>query len=544
MPPRFKNLIIKSDFDSIYKLISDYLKLSKASDLTNKKDRFIYRFFEILPGALAWGTLITVILLSFLAPVYIAIFIIIFDVYWFVKTVYLSLHLRVSFAQVRKNMTISWLEELKKLQIKNYKLPGLSLWQDIYHLILLPTYKEGSEVISAALDGLINANYPKDKMIIVIGQEERAGKDLNNVVRHEISSKFSGKFMRLEFVEHPANITGELAGKGSNIAWAAKYATREIIDKLGISYEQVLVSAFDVDTVVFPEYFGRLTYVYLTAKNPLRSFYQPVPFYTNNIWYAPSFARVVAFSASFWHIIKQEMIETDTSFSSHTEPLKALVDVDFWQTNMVSEDSRIFWQCFFRYDGNYVGEALFYPVSMDANVAHGFWQTMINVYKQQRRWGYGVENVPYLMFNFYKNKVIPWWRKFIISARMLERFWSWATNALLIFFLGWLPVVVGGPEFNQTVLSFNLPRLTRVIMTVAMLGLVTSAVFSIIILPPRPPKYGKFRYLWMALQWLLFPITTIFLGSIPGLDAQTRLMLGKYMGFWVTPKARIVKREA
>jgi len=68
--------------------------------------------------------------------------------------------------------------------------------------------------------------------------------------------------------------------------------------------------------------------------------------------------------------------------------------------------------------------------------------------------------------------------------------------------------------------------------------LVSSAVLSIILLPPRPPKFGKFKYLWMILQWLLFPVTTIGLGALPGLEAQTRLMLGKYLGFWVTPKIR------
>ena len=121
---------------------------------------------------------------------------------------------------------------------------------------------------------------------------------------------------------------------------------------------------------------------------------------------------------------------------------------------------------------------------------------------------------------------------------MLERFWSWATNAIMIFILGWLPVIVGGNKLHQTLSSFNLPFITRAIMTFAMLGLITSAILTIFVLPPRPPQYGKKKHAWMVLQWILFPATTILLGSLPGLEAQTRLMFGKYVGFWVTPKSR------
>lgn len=252
-------------------------------------------------------------------------------------------------------------------------------------------------------------------------------------------------------------------------------------------------------------------------------------------------ARVVAFSATFWHTIQQERPERLTTFSSHSMPFRALVDIDFWQVNMVSEDSRVFWQCFLRYNGDYRVMPLFYPVSMDANVAAGFWKTMGNIYKQQRRWGYGVENVPYFLFGFLKNKIIPAGKKLYYTFNIMEGFHSWATNALIIFMLGWLPTFVGGPAFNRTVLSINLPAFTRTIMQLAMVGLASSAVMSIALLPPRPPRYGKFHYVIMILQWVLFPLTTIFLGALPGLEAQTRLMFKKYLGFWVTPKVRTQK---
>ena len=517
----------------------EYLKIGRATDISDKKDRLLYRFFEILPGFLSLGTLVLIVFLSFFVPVFVAIFIIIFDVYWLVKTVYLSFHLRVSFSSLRKNMKVNWLEKLRQLPVSGYQLSTIKSWEDMYHLVILPTYNEGAEVINGALDGLANSNYPKNRIIVVVAQEENVGSDFNSSVSQEVFAKHGNSFLKLNFIRHPANIPGEIAGKGSNIAWAGKYAKKEIVDSMGIGHDHVLVSAFDVDTIVFPEYFGRLTYVFLNTANPLRASYQPVPFYTNNIWEAPAFARVVSFSSTFWHTIKQERMESDTTFSSHSMPLQVLIDIDFWQTNMVSEDSRIFWQCFLRYDSNYQVVPMYYPVSMDANVAPKFWQTMLNVYKQQRRWGYGVENVPYFLFGFIKNKSIPAIKKIKLTMTMLERFWSWATNAIMIFLLGWFPVIVGGNEFNQTVLSFNLPFLTRAIMTFAMLGLVTSAVMTIFILPPRPPRYGKLKHVWMVLQWILFPATTILLGSVPGLEAQIRLMLGKYMGFWVTPKVRI-----
>ena len=136
------------------------------------------------------------------------------------------------------------------------------------------------------------------------------------------------------------------------------------------------------------------------------------------------------------------------------------------------------------------------------------------------------------------NKKIPLWEKIRHSFTVVDGFWSWATSALLIFFLGWLPLMLGSQEFQTSLLSYNLPKITSYIMTFAMVGMVLSAVTSLILLPPRPKRFGRLKNISMLLQWLLLPVTLIIFGNFPSLDAQMRLLLGKHLGFWVTEKVR------
>jgi len=534
-----------------------YLDIGNAKDelIKSPRDRAIYRGLEMLPGVLAWGTLLFVILMSWLAPVFIAFFIIAFDIYWLLKTVYLSLHMRTSYSTMRRYLKIDWLEELKsgKWQVTSDKKNSESLslntnhlslqsWQDIYHLVILPFYKEPYEVLDATIGAIEAANYPKEKIIIILASEERAGEAAQKDAA-KIKEKYGDKFFKFLVTVHPRDIVGELAGKGSNATFAAQQAKVEIIDALALPYEKIIVSSFDIDTRVYPEYFGCLTHHFLTCQEPYKSSFQPIPVFNNNIWQAPAFSRVVATSGTFWHMMQQERPERLATFSSHAMSWQALVQMDFWNTKNVSEDSRIFWKSLLFYDGEYRVVPLFYPVSMDANLAPNFVQTAANVYRQQRRWGWGSENIPYVIFGFLKNKKIGLWTKVRWTFNHLEGFWSWATNALIIFMLGWLPLFLGGPQFNLTVLSYNLPQVTRTIMTLAMVGLVSSAIISTLLLPPRPKGYGFHRHLAMVLQWVLLPVTILIFGALPGLEAQTRLLLGKYMGFWVTPKGRQPKAE-
>jgi len=513
----------------------EYLKIGFSPDIDNLKDRRVFRLLEILPGALSWATILVVILLSWQRPVWVAVFIICFDIYWLLKTLFLSFHQRASFKRMKKNLKVDWLKMCKAKPPRG----GLASksWSDIYHLIILPMYKENLEVVRQTFQALINSRYPLDKFIVVLAIEERAGKQAQEVAQI-IKKEFGDRFFRFLIITHPKDIPGELAGKGSNETWAGKIAKKEIIDPLGIPYENIIVSSFDIDTQVYPQYFACLTYHYLTCKDPLRSSFQPVPIYNNNIWDAPAISRVVAMGATFWHMIQQERPERMSTFSSHSMSFKALVEMDFWPVKNVSEDSRIYWKSLLFYDGNYHTVPLYYPVSMDANLADNFWQTMKNVFKQQTRWSWGVENVSYFTFGCIKNKAMALKKKIYHLFHHWEAFWSWSTNSLLIFMLGWLPLFLGGEEFNRTILSYNLPRMTRFIMTLAMIGLVASAFYALQLLPPRPKKYSSKRYIWMILQWILVPLVMVVFGALPALISQTRLMFGKYMGFWVTEKKR------
>lgn len=492
------------------------------------------RLLEIFPGFLSWVTLILIVILSWQFPEGIAIFIILFDIYWLLKTIYFSLHLRISFKKMKENMKINWLNKLAyDLRLTTYD------WTNIYHLIILPMYNEPYEVVKETFEALVKSNYPLDKFIVVLATEERAGQ-IPQITAQKIQNEFGNKFYKFLSTTHPANLADEIPGKGSNQAWAAKEIKNKIIDPLNIQYKDILVSVFDIDTQVLPDYFGILTYHFLTAEHPQQSSYQPVPIFLNNIFQAPAFARVISFSSTFWHMIQQARPHRLTTFSSHSMPFKALVEIGFWQKNVVSEDSRIFWQCYLHYNGNWRVVPINYPVYMDANVVPGFWQTIINQYKQQRRWGWGCENIPYLLTGFAKNKLIPFSKKLYWGFNYTEGFHSWATNSLIIFTLGWLPVILGGSSFRFSVLSYNLPIMTRSIMNFTMIGLISSAILSMALLPPKPKNFKKIDYLWYIIQWFLMPITIILFGAIPALESQTRLALGgKFrLGFWVTPKHR------
>ena len=94
--------------------MQNYINIGRISDITDKKDRILFRIFEILPGFLSISTLTFALVFSWSKPIWVAFFVILFDVYWTLKVYYLSFHQVVSFRKMKKNLKVNWGKEIKK----------------------------------------------------------------------------------------------------------------------------------------------------------------------------------------------------------------------------------------------------------------------------------------------------------------------------------------------------------------------------------------------------------------------------------------------
>lgn len=485
-----------------------------------------YRLLEMIPGVMVWSTFIIATITSFIRPMWVIYFIIVFSLLWLFRVGYFVLYILISWKRLRRSLATNWYN----------KLDECPNWKGITHIVFLPTYKEPLEVIEHTFESLAASYYPKDQIVVVLAGEER-DKEQFTKYSQTIANRWEKTFKKIIVTIHPDNLPGEIKAKGANVHWAGG-RVKEWVDTEGLNYDCVIVSYFDIDTCVHKQYFAALTHAYITHPNPTRSSFQPVAVYNNNIWDAPALTRVSAFSTTFWLMTDLARPERLFTFSSHAMSFRALVDVGFWQKDIVTDDSRIFLQCLLRYNGDYTVTPLYITVSMDTVSSESWLKTMLSLYKQQRRWGWGIEHFPYMVWHFWHNNRIPFRRKMYYLWNLGEGMYSWATAPIMLFVFGRLPLWLIRNTQQSTVLAQNAPFVLQWLMLLSMAGMIVSAGLSTVLLPTRPASKNRIQSLAMIAQWLLLPITLIVFGSIPATEAQTRLMLGTYLGFHVTEKTR------
>lgn len=382
------------------------------------EEAFRQRVFEILPGLTSWIIIVGLILLSFLKPLAAAIFIIAFDFYWFLRLLYMTIFLVLSYGRLTCERKTDWLRRVHEIdalvlntsqltpmtaenprqrisQYLHYKelsalqehgaMPPLS--KDIYHLVILPIIKENREIIEPAIISLTEQDFSLRQILIIFALEERAPISIHQDVAN-LARKYREHFLDLLVIVHPSHIPGEARVKGANITYAAKKAAHFFKER-HIPFANIIVSCFDADTVVESHYFSCLSYYFMITPTRTQASFQPIPVYHNNIWQVPGFARVMESGASFFQLIEATNVEKLVTFSSHSMSFQALVEVGYWPVDMISDDSAIFWKSFIHYKGEYKVVPMYITLSMDVASAKSIWASMKSIYKQKRRWAWG-----------------------------------------------------------------------------------------------------------------------------------------------------------
>lgn len=484
------------------------------------------RFLEILPGFVSWSLILFPFWGSFFIPEVVAYYVIAFSVYWLYRSLTLATLAVIANYRIKKSSELDWLAEVKKK----------SGWESMHHIIIIPTYKEPIETLRRSLTYLSQQTFPLDHLHIMMSFEEREGSAASEKAE-ELKKEFKGTFGDLWSTLHP-DIKGEVKGKSSNTSWGAKQAKKILVDEKRVPIEHITITSEDADAIFHKSYFACLTYKFITHSQKYFRIWQASISFYNNIWRVPAAVRVLAsvFSVNQMFILMRQ--DRLVNFSTYSTSLKLIHEIGYWDTDVIPEDYRLFFKAYFATKGKVEVEPLFLTVFADAAESHGWWATMVNQYEQLKRWAWGVSDDAYIIRQYILAEGIPFGDKTIRVLKTVEDHFLWPVNWFAITISAFLPPLLN-EQFNRTMLGKTLPQVTSTLLTIALVSMFIIFIIDARNRPPRPHKniFSKaFSYILQPLEFLLLPFLGFFFSALPGLDAHTRLMLGKYIEYRVTEK--------
>ncbi len=523
----------------------------------------LYRFLEILPGAVSYGAIILLFVLSWLSPVLGAIYLFTVIAITLVKAIGVAYRTIQGYEVIKRASRVDWRKRMEDLEkpheayerlhddnsksyhfeehIENLKLMA-AMGKDYpdpsktLHAVIMTAYNEGRDVLEPSIDAVAKTTFPNERIIFVLAYEARGGEEMETLAK-SLADKYKDTFKEFILSKHPADLPGEVIGKGPNLTFAG-YILADYVAKKRLPIENIIVTSLDSDNHMAPKYLDSVAYEFITHPNRQRLSYQPVSLFMNNIWDAPAPSRVIAVSNSFFNVISTMRPHLLRNFASHSQPLQALEAMDFWSKRTIVEDGHQYWRSLFFFNGDYSVLPIRIPIYQDAVIDETLWKTIKAQFIQVRRWYYGASDIAYVgvrLFAPHSRRVMSFWKLLPKFWRLLDSHVTLAILAPIVAFGGWVPMIMN--VSSHAMVAYNLPNIVSLVETFALVGLVVTVLVSFKMLPPRPEKYRKGRGILMLLQWILMPVTSILYQSLAAFYAQTRLMLGLYMEkFDVTKK--------
>lgn len=489
-----------------------------------KNEKKVLRALEILPGFFSWNVILFPYWGIFVVPNAVAYFILLFNIYWFYQSFLIAITSIISHIRIQASIAYDWVGDLKNF-------PD---WEKVSHVVIIPTYKEPIHILQRTINSLVDQTLPTKQIVVILameGKEERQERDSKfNVLKKEYGAKFKYFLQTVHELK-----LGEVAGKASNERVAAEYYKAEYIDKKNLDINYITVTSCDADHKYHPNHFANLTYNFLDNPRRYRMFWQPAVMFYNNIWEIPAITRVPNTLSSIWNLSQLPRRDRLINAQNYSLSFKLLHEVDYWDADKIPEDWGIFFKAYYKVKGGLEVEPIYLPLLADAAQSTSFWKTLQNQYEQLKRWAWGVSDDSWIIKNYLLDNEIPFWDK---TTRVLHVVWShfmWPVNWFIITVGLTLPTLLN-PAFGRTTLGFMVPKVSSFILTISMVFLVVLIFIDNIYKPKRPKEVSALKVLLSPLEFVLMPIAGFFFSALPGLDAHTRLMLGKYIEYKVTEK--------
>lgn len=286
--------------------------MRKNLEIPQGKRTKLYRFLEILPGAISYGAIILLFVLSLIDPVLGAIYLFILIASTLVKAIGVAYRTVQGYEVIKRAERVDWRKRVEDLShpheayerlrddnnksyhfdqhVENLKMMAAMGKEypspdKVYHVVMMAAYNEGPEIIGPSIEAVKNTTFPNDHIIFVLAYEQRGGEAIATTAEN-LKKQYKGVFRDFLLVQHPNNLPGEVVGKGPNLTYAGKAVSRYVAEK-HLPVENIIVTSLDSDNHMAPKYLDSVAYEFITHPNRQRLSYQPVSLFMNNIWDAP-----------------------------------------------------------------------------------------------------------------------------------------------------------------------------------------------------------------------------------------------------------------
>lgn len=498
------------------------------------------RVLDGIPGCAAWVALLFCIASAVAFPQALLALAAILGAYTVIRMVIMCAANLYGLRLIRRWERVNWYARYCE-DVAQRGAQDVMAWEQVRHLVLIPNYKEPIPILRRTLENLAQQYEAKKRITVVLAME--AGEQDCDKKAEQLMAEYSDRFANFFYSIHPSGLPGEMRGKSSNEAWAARWAKREIIDVLGYNIDHVIVSTMDADTLWHKDYFYALTYHFAVSPQRYTTLWQSPIRYHGNIWEINPLLRIVNAYSSAYELgyLALEMFQP-MPMSSYSISLRMLEGSGYWDPDVIAEDWHMFIKAFFASGAEMRIVPLFLPFLATATTGDNLWEAAKNRYQQTLRHAWGSKEVGYIIAKMLEHPELP----FMPSLRLLMR----AAHDILLAGAGWVIITVGSqlpvilnpgilPPFLDIVREPLRHPVPALLLLSGATVIVVGALFwvqDVILRPPRtrPATLGD-RILTM-LSFPLLPVLTLIFLALPVLQAQTRLLVGVPLQYKVARK--------